>query len=79
MRPALAVSLLLASLALAKEPASLDDLKALAGHKAWAELLERAEDVAPAARNDTWRELVAQAAAGVVQAVKVDKDAFERA
>ncbi|RKH66174.1 hypothetical protein D7V93_04765 [Corallococcus llansteffanensis] len=63
--------------ALARAPATLEDLQALGSQKAWAELLERAEDVAPAARSDAWRALVtdaavAQAAAGTSD----DKDPF---
>ena len=47
--------------------ASLEDLEALAAQSAWVELLERAEDVPPAKRNDAWRGLVTKAATAVVQ------------
>ncbi|MDP1917518.1 MAG: hypothetical protein Q8L14_14855 [Myxococcales bacterium] len=47
--------------------ATLEDLEALAGQSAWVELLERAEDVPPAKRNDAWRGLVTKAATAVVQ------------
>ncbi len=47
--------------------ATLEDLEALAGQSAWVELLERADDVPPAKRDDTWRGLVTRAATAVVQ------------
>jgi len=47
--------------------ATLEELEALAGQSAWLELLERAEDVPPAKRNDAWRGLVTKAATAVVQ------------
>ncbi len=79
MRRAALLPLLAASAALADGQATMGELKTLAGQKAWPELLSRAEGIEPGARTDTWRELVGQAAAGVVRAVVVAEDPFERA
>jgi len=68
--------LLCSAVASAKAPATMDDLQALAKQRSYAELLERAEDVAPAARTDAWQGLVATAAAGVVGAAPTGKDPF---
>jgi hypothetical protein len=59
-----------------KEPASLSDLEVLSSKGAFAELLERAEDVAPAARTDAWRALVTNAAVALVKSTAVTRDAF---
>jgi hypothetical protein len=68
---------LVSSPALARAPATLEDLQALGEQKSWDELLERAEDVAPASRNDTWRALVTDAAvARTTGAPSDDKDSF---
>lgn len=64
------------SSAAAKPPATMEDLSALAAQGANAELLERAEDVAPAARNETWRGLVAKAASAAVAAAPSSEDPF---
>ncbi len=48
--------------------ATMEDLQALGTQSAWAELLERAEDVPAAKRTDEWRALVTKAATAVVQA-----------
>lgn len=71
--------LLLLTFVLAKDPATLADLKTLADAKSYPELLERAEDVAPAARTDAWKDLVATAAAGVVRSTPIAKDPFVQA
>lgn len=47
--------------------ATMEDLQALGAQSAWAELLERAEDVPAAKRTDDWRALVTKAATAVVQ------------
>lgn len=47
--------------------ATMEDLQALGAQSAWAELLERAEDVPAAKRSDEWRALVTKAATAVVQ------------
>ncbi|MBS1153839.1 MAG: hypothetical protein H6Q89_5537 [Myxococcaceae bacterium] len=70
---------LLLLLLLTKAPATFEDLKTLAAQQSYPELLERAEDVAPAARNDAWRELVATAATRVVQSTKIADDPFGQA
>lgn len=59
-----------------KEPATLADLEVLASKGAFAEVLERAEDVAPSARSDAWKSMVTNAAAAVVKSAAVTKDAF---
>lgn len=64
---------------LGKEPATLADLEALSQKGASAELLERAEDVAPAARTDGWRNLVSSAAVASIKASAVSKDPFAAA
>lgn len=79
MRWSTSLLALVAAAAFAKEPATLDDLKTLAQHKAYPELLERAEDVAPAARTEVWRDLIATAAAGAVQGAPIAKDPFGQA
>lgn len=56
-----------------------DDLSALAQQKSWAELLEKAEGTAPAARDDRWRALVAEAATFVTQPARAAKDPFATA
>ncbi len=71
------VSLWLASVVASAQALTVADLKALAAQKAWAELLESAEKVAPATRNAGWQELVASAAAQVLRAAPVGKDGFE--
>lgn len=68
--------LLVAVTAAAKEPATMDDLKSLATNASFAELLERAEGVAPAARTDAWKELVTTAATAVVAGLKPAGDAL---
>ena len=57
---------MLSGLALAKEPATQAELDALAARAAYAELLERAEDVPAGSRLDAWRAVVTKAAAAVV-------------
>ena len=52
------------------------DLAALAQQQAWAELLEKAEAVAPAERDDRWRAHVGSAATAVTQAAKTTKEPF---
>ncbi len=64
---------LLVLLLLAKDPLSLEELKALSQQKSHLELLERAEDVAPSARSDAWKELVAAAATQVIQSAARDE------
>lgn len=75
-RGALAGLGLLSLVAGAKEPATLADLEVLLQKRAYAELLERAEDVAPASRTDAWKSLVAGAASAVVKSGAVTKDPF---
>ncbi|WP_237077295.1 hypothetical protein [Myxococcus xanthus] len=72
---------LLAAPVLARPAATLEDLRALAVQKSWAELLERAEEVPPAARTDTWRALVTEAATAEVESAMApdDKDPFATA
>lgn len=60
----------------AKEPATLGDLEVLSSKGAFAELLERAEDVAPAARTDAWKSLVTGAAVAQVESIAVTKEPF---
>ncbi|AGC47412.1 hypothetical protein MYSTI_06139 [Myxococcus stipitatus DSM 14675] len=69
---------LLATPVMARPAATLEDLRALAAQKSWAELLERAEDLPPAKRSDTWRTLVTEAATAEVEAATApdDKDPF---
>ncbi|MDC0711591.1 hypothetical protein POL68_24185 [Stigmatella sp. ncwal1] len=69
-RRALVVCFLCAMVAHARPPASLQDLKALASQKAWAELLERAEDLPPADRTGEWRAWVTEAATAAVEAAE---------
>ena len=76
MRLLATIILLSSSAAWAKSPATLEDLQALSQQKAYAELLERAEDIAPAARTDAWQGLVASAAVGVVTTTPLAKDPF---
>jgi hypothetical protein len=66
MRRALLVVGVLSGLALAKEPATQAELDALAARAAYAELLERAEDVSAGSRLDPWRSVVTKAAVAVV-------------
>ncbi len=73
---ALAGLCLLSLAAEAKEPATLGDLEVLLQKGAFAELLERAEDVAPASRTDAWKNLVTGAAVAVVKSTAVTKDPF---
>lgn len=61
------------------DPATTDELKGLAGKKAWAALLERAETTRPGNRDDAWKALVATASANVVRAMKNTKEPFEPA
>ncbi|QDE94160.1 hypothetical protein BHS06_19665 [Myxococcus xanthus] len=72
---------LLAAPVLARPAATLEDLRALAVQKSWAELLERAEDIPPASRTDTWRALVTEAATAEVESAMApdDKDPFATA
>jgi len=46
---------------------SMQDLKALETQKQWSELLDRADQVKPAARDATWKKLVTTAATHVVE------------
>ena len=76
-RPSLASLLCLLSIAAwSKEPATLADLEVLAQKGAHAEVLERAEDVAPSARTDAWKALVTTSAVALVKSTAVTKDAF---
>jgi hypothetical protein len=70
---------LLSLVALGKEPATLSDLEVLAQKGAHAEVLERAEDVAPAARTDAWKALVTTSAVAMVKSTAVTKDGFAQA
>jgi hypothetical protein len=67
---------LISTLGYGKEPATLADLEVLLQKGASAELLERAEDVAPAARTDAWKALVTSAAVAMVKSTAVTKDPF---
>lgn len=67
---------LISILSQAREPATLADLEVLSSKGAWVELLERAEDVAPAARSDAWKSLVTTAAVALVKSTAVTKDTF---
>lgn len=69
----------LVALSAAASAQAPDELDALAGQGAWAELLEKAEKTAPTARTDAWRELVTRAAAAVVKGAAPGKEAFEAA
>ncbi|WP_241758004.1 hypothetical protein [Myxococcus landrumensis] len=77
-RLAMVLASLLAAPVLARPAATLEDLRALAAQKSWAELLERAEELPPAARSDTWRTLVTEAATAAVESATApdDKDPF---
>ncbi|WP_217911875.1 hypothetical protein [Myxococcus sp. AM011] len=79
-RHAVVMACLVSTVAVAKPPATLADLQTLASQQAWAELLERAEDVPPATRTDAWRGLVTEAATAEVEAVTpTDKEPFAAA
>ncbi|MCE9672608.1 hypothetical protein LY474_32850 [Myxococcus stipitatus] len=69
---------LLSASVLARPTATLEDLRALAVQKSWVELLERAEEIPPASRSDTWRALVTEAATAEVESATAldDKDPF---
>ncbi|NRD68140.1 hypothetical protein HRD49_41065 [Corallococcus exiguus] len=68
---------LFAADAVAREPVTLEDLQTLASQKAWAELLERAEDLPAPKRTDAWRALVTDAAAADVETLAPsDKEPF---
>jgi hypothetical protein len=51
---------------------AMQDLKALDTQKAWSELLDRADQVKPSARDASWKPLVVAAATHVVQAISAD-------
>lgn len=72
------LAFLLAAPVLARSAATLEDLQALAVQKSWAELLERAEELPPTKRSDTWRTLVTEAATAEVESATPpdDKDPF---
>ncbi len=65
---ALAVALVAAGVASAKEPVTQSELEALLSQGAFDEVLERAEELPAAARTDSWRALITTAAAGRVTA-----------
>ena len=58
---------LVAALCAAAAALTPEDLVALAKHSAWRELLERAEEIAPAGRTEQWRGFVQQAATSEVK------------
>ena len=77
IRRLVVVACLCAAEASAWEPVSLEDLQTLASQKAWAELLERAEDLPAPKRTEAWRALVTDASAAEVEAVvPTDKEPF---
>jgi hypothetical protein len=67
---------LLSLVAWGRDPATLSELEGFARRGAHAELLDRAQDVAPAMRTEAWKALVASAAVGLVKATAVTSDAF---
>ncbi|WP_217440931.1 hypothetical protein [Myxococcus sp. CA056] len=80
IRRAVVLTCLVSTVGAARPPATLADLQALASQKAWAELLERAEDVPAATRTDSWRNLVTDAATAAVEAATpTDEEPFAAA
>ena len=59
-----------------KEPATLADLEVLSSKGAFAEVMERAQDVSPAARSEAWKSMVTTAALALVKSTAVTKDPF---
>lgn len=70
-----AVAALLASTAYARSY-ELSDLEALEQQSGWQELLDHADDVAPAQRSTRWMQLVEEAGVGLITGLDTDKLTF---
>jgi hypothetical protein len=73
MRPILVAVCLLVATSVQAKSYDLADLETLAKQSAWQELLDHAEDVAPALRNDRWNKLVEDAGTNVLAALDTEK------